>query len=366
MTAVLVTEETADKLIKARERTRRSPIIKSDPAPSPEAKGPTGPASDPVDSLVPAGRALRDIEQDIGALLKDRRRSFFKIGALLIEAKDTFGHHGDWLPWLGKHFEQSESTAQSYMAAARYHAKYPEVGDLKLRADAINWLGGSGSGNRYGVELADVMDKVRAYIFERAKTQWVTKNDCDIAFTKFAKKVTLRPKGQLGVMTEAEKQALVPIKPPSSHPAAIAAAAAAARPGRVVRTEPMTEAEIRALADRALGICGDDETQQTKRYARQEFKALLSPAETKRFEGVLELHGILAGSVKGLCNIAPNIADLVHSRVETDKLLEASAVLQAIVAARKGDDARPAGEYLQIVRPFCNSLSAVADPGATS
>jgi DUF3102 family protein len=91
-------------------------------------------------------RALADIEKDLGALVKAQRRNIFKMGALLIAAKARV-LHGEWLPWLQKHFGASESTANNYMGAAAYLARNPNVGDLKLSMGAVYWLTGAGSGN---------------------------------------------------------------------------------------------------------------------------------------------------------------------------------------------------------------------------
>jgi Protein of unknown function (DUF3102) len=125
MTAVLVTEEIADKLIAAR-------------AASKGAKQP--PVETAVPGVAPPGtRDLADVEKDIAALVKVQRKNIFALGALLIEAKAKVAH-GDWLPWLKEHFAQGESTAQNYMHAARYLAKFPTVGNLRLSMRAIYWL----------------------------------------------------------------------------------------------------------------------------------------------------------------------------------------------------------------------------------
>jgi Protein of unknown function (DUF3102) len=145
MTAVLVTEEVAAKLIKARARNTKHPvIINSQPVPDCYETV----SSDGVGTLhhaptvtEPAGRALADIEKDLGVLVKAQRRNIFTMGALLIEAKARV-LHGEWLPWLQQHFGRSVSTAENYMNAARLIAKFPTVGNLKLSNSALYWLAG--------------------------------------------------------------------------------------------------------------------------------------------------------------------------------------------------------------------------------
>src|ERR1700726_1349493 len=139
--------------------------------------------------LVPKGRALVDIERDIAELIKVERKNIFKMGALLIEAKAKVAH-GDWLPWLAQHFQRSISTAENYMSAARYLAKFPTVGNLKLHMGAIYWLESEHTRGltRYGVKFGDAEKQIQAAIFERAKTEWVGKAECEGVFVKIAKK----------------------------------------------------------------------------------------------------------------------------------------------------------------------------------
>jgi hypothetical protein len=60
------------------------------------------------------------------------------------------------------------------------------------------------------------------------------------------------------------------------------------------------------------------------------------------FNHKLELHGHLRGNVKAICRLAPNLADLFDVSIDNDRLVEASAVLLALVAMReaiaRGDD----------------------------
>jgi hypothetical protein len=68
------------------------------------------------------------------------KREATDIIALLIEAHDQLGH-GRWLPWLAENFDSSLSTAENHMNAARFAAKFPTVGNLRLRPTALYVLG---------------------------------------------------------------------------------------------------------------------------------------------------------------------------------------------------------------------------------
>jgi hypothetical protein len=70
------------------------------------------------------------------AALKREAADIIAIGDLLIEAHNQLDH-GEWLPWLAENFGSSVSTADNYMAAARLAAKYPSIGNLRLRPTAL-------------------------------------------------------------------------------------------------------------------------------------------------------------------------------------------------------------------------------------
>src|SRR5215469_4612116 len=80
----------------------------------------------------------------IAAEIRERTETIadvIEIGGLLIEARE--GHqldHGDWLPWLEQEFDFSERTAQNYMAASRFAAKYETVSYLKVTCSALYYL----------------------------------------------------------------------------------------------------------------------------------------------------------------------------------------------------------------------------------
>jgi hypothetical protein len=110
-------------------------------------------------------RDIKVITGELRTALKCEAINVIVIGDLLLEAKDQdqLGH-GKWLPWLKSNFGSSESTAQNYMNAARLAAKYPTVGDLKLRPTALYYLGSN---------LESIpSDEIKA-IFKAAKTEWI-------------------------------------------------------------------------------------------------------------------------------------------------------------------------------------------------
>jgi hypothetical protein len=149
MGALRVTKGEAAKLIETRELVKKSSLMPHDQSEPDRALTAAGPTEPPERGVVPVdiepagasahGRGLADIERDIGALTKVQRKNIFKMGALLIEAKAKVAH-GEWLPWLELHFERGNSTAGNYMSAARYLAKFPTVGNLRLSFGAIYWL----------------------------------------------------------------------------------------------------------------------------------------------------------------------------------------------------------------------------------
>jgi hypothetical protein len=80
--------------------------------------------------------------------------------------------------------------------------------------------------------------------------------------------------------------------------------------------------KIRTMADRA---------------ARKEHRATLSPAELKAENNRAQLLGSLTAAVTVIGRLAPYLDELEDWKIETDKLVDASAVLLAIVARRNGD-----------------------------
>jgi hypothetical protein len=77
-------------------------------------------------------RPLAAITRQIQA---EERSSVFKIGKLLIEAKDQL-KHGDWLPYL-KDIGWEARSAQLYMAVASLAAKYENISHLDAALTAL-------------------------------------------------------------------------------------------------------------------------------------------------------------------------------------------------------------------------------------
>jgi hypothetical protein len=75
--------------------------------------------------------------------LKRESTSVVAIGKLLLEAKDDdkVGRHGQWMDYIEANFSMSQSSAENYMNAARLVAKFPSLGNSKLRRDALYRLG---------------------------------------------------------------------------------------------------------------------------------------------------------------------------------------------------------------------------------
>jgi hypothetical protein len=84
-------------------------------------------------------RTLAVITDELHAALKRETADILTIGNLLIEAKAQM-KHGEWLPWLKKKVSISERSAQKYVKAAEFAAKYELGADLKLSPSALYLL----------------------------------------------------------------------------------------------------------------------------------------------------------------------------------------------------------------------------------
>jgi hypothetical protein len=85
-------------------------------------------------------RTLDTIATDIHKL---ERNNIFAVGKLLLEAKEQLldeQGHGHWQRWLWEEFEQTPTTAQNYMNAARLATKNQTVCFLKVPARIIYQL----------------------------------------------------------------------------------------------------------------------------------------------------------------------------------------------------------------------------------
>jgi hypothetical protein len=103
------------------------------------------------------------------------------IGALLLEAKEV--EHGDWLPWLAANFGGTARTAQNYMNAARFGARYEPGSHLKLRRKALSWL---------GANMDDCPRTVIDAILKIAETEWVDEECCAAKLNEYEWEETLR------------------------------------------------------------------------------------------------------------------------------------------------------------------------------
>jgi hypothetical protein len=110
-------------------------------------------------------RDLKVITKELHAAMKREATNIIAIGALLIEAHNQLGH-GGWLPWLAENFDSSVSTAENYMNAARFAAKFPTVGNLRLRPTALYVLGND-------LDLENFDRKTINAILSEAKNKWV-------------------------------------------------------------------------------------------------------------------------------------------------------------------------------------------------
>jgi hypothetical protein len=109
-------------------------------------------------------RPLITIAAEIATSLKREVGDVVKTGGLLAEAKEQLDH-GDWLPWLEKNFPPSARSAQRYMAAAEFAAKYDSVAHLHLEVSALfALLEADQDGHFAAVQAA----------LEEAKVTWVS------------------------------------------------------------------------------------------------------------------------------------------------------------------------------------------------
>jgi hypothetical protein len=141
----------------------------------------------------------------------------------------------------------------------------------------VYWLSRPVSGD----EIESIRKEVEANILERAKTQWVAQSDCAALYATIARERA---------------------EPTPANPAGDSA-------------EPAP----------ALNLDDCDSAEPVSEPPSKEQE------EAKRIK-VLQCK--FNGLVKALCQIAPDIADLVGAYIKTEKISEAAALLLAIVAAR--------------------------------
>jgi hypothetical protein len=81
-------------------------------------------------------RTIDAITAELNTALRRETADILTIGGLLAEAKEKIPH-GGWLPWLKDEFSMSERSAQKYVKAADFAAKYALGADLKLSPSAL-------------------------------------------------------------------------------------------------------------------------------------------------------------------------------------------------------------------------------------
>ena len=85
-------------------------------------------------------RNIALIASELDAALKREATDIITIGSLLIEAQEQLDY-GEWLAWLEEHFGSTDRTAENYMNAARFAARFETVSNLKLRPTVLYLLG---------------------------------------------------------------------------------------------------------------------------------------------------------------------------------------------------------------------------------
>ena len=81
-------------------------------------------------------RTIDVITGELHVALRRGTTDIVKIGGLLAEAKAQV-QHGEWLPWLKNELSMSERSAQKYVKAADFAAKYELGADLNLSPSAL-------------------------------------------------------------------------------------------------------------------------------------------------------------------------------------------------------------------------------------
>jgi DUF3102 family protein len=114
---------------------------------------------------------LSAIEVELRTALKSQAVNKVKIGSLLREAKKAL-KHGEWGVWLPAHFGLSERSAQHYMAASEFAAKYENFADFKLHLTGIYAL------NKHDQNTVAAVLKV-------ARTKWLNGENVDKVAEEF-------------------------------------------------------------------------------------------------------------------------------------------------------------------------------------
>jgi hypothetical protein len=113
-------------------------------------------------------RDLAVIAAELQVAQKRESADVIAIGALLLEAQRQVGY-GEWLGWLKENFGSTSRTAENYMAAARFAARFETVSSLKLRPTGLYRLGRALEDDPYSL----YGPKAIKAILKAAETEWI-------------------------------------------------------------------------------------------------------------------------------------------------------------------------------------------------
>ena len=81
-------------------------------------------------------RTIDFITGELHVALRRGTTDILTIGGLLSEAREKVPH-GEWLPWLKNEFSMSERSAQKYIKATSFAAKYELGADFNVSPSAL-------------------------------------------------------------------------------------------------------------------------------------------------------------------------------------------------------------------------------------
>jgi hypothetical protein len=114
-----------------------------------------------------ANRTLAVIADELRIALKSETANIIRIGDLFVEAKRKV-KRGRWIPWLKQEFSMSDRTAQKYMKAAKFVAKYELGSDLNLSPSALYLLSEDASWRAFTKEERE---RITAAVLEAAASE---------------------------------------------------------------------------------------------------------------------------------------------------------------------------------------------------
>ena len=80
----------------------------------------------------PNTSTLNEIREQIKQAQDNYEQSFLEIGRALLEAKQLFSKHGEWLTWLDKNVDLSPRKAQRLMRIAQFFSNTPLASHLNV------------------------------------------------------------------------------------------------------------------------------------------------------------------------------------------------------------------------------------------